>query len=64
MKNPMLKYFWFIFIQNEDGYYLGYRENENKIALLNHVYGMIARNKQYRRPYVLSVIKQFDDKVS
>ena len=42
---------------------MGYRESDNKIALLNHVYGMIARHKQYRRPYVLSVVKQFDDKV-
>jgi len=50
--------------KNEDGYFMGYRESDNKIASLNHVYGMIARHKQYRRPYVLSVIKQFDDKKS
>ena len=42
---------------------MGYRESDNKIALLNHVYGMISRHKQYRRPYLLSVVKQFDDKV-
>lgn len=50
--------------KNNNGYLCGYRETENKIALISHVYGLVRSNKQYRRPFLLSLLKQFDDQNS
>ena len=51
------------FFQSDGGYLCGYRERESKISLIYHVYSLLRSNKQYRRPFLLSLLKLIEDKV-
>jgi len=45
----------------DSGYLQGYRESESRISYASHVYTMLRPNKQYRRPLLQTILKQFDD---
>ncbi|XP_065070069.1 nipped-B-like protein A isoform X2 [Rhopilema esculentum] len=43
------------------GYLQGFREGDPRSAFTSHVYSMVRPNKQYRRPLLQTMLKQFDD---
>ena len=53
----------FHWLQTDGGYLQGYRESDSRNAFASHVYAMLRPNKQYRRPLLQTILKQFDDQV-
>eukprot|EP00794_Sanderia_malayensis_P008158 gene8158-9031_t len=54
----------FIIQQTGDGYLQGFREADSNSAMISHIYTLLRSNKQYRRPFLQSLVKQFDDQKS
>lgn len=60
----MLKDVIILWLQTNGGYLQGYKDSDSRNAFTSHVYILLRQNKQYRRPLLQTILKQFDDQVT